>query len=141
MKINFFLKVKKRTIIKYKGWKICPVICYDLRFPVFCRNDVNYDMLIIVANWPKSRVEDWKVLLQARAIENQAYVVGVNRIGKDENNIIFSGESKVYNSFGEKVLDAKDKEGIFNVNLSQADLVLKRRQRRFLKDKDKFTIS
>ena len=138
---KFLSKGKKRTIIKYKGWKICPVICYDLRFPVFCRNDVNYDMLIIVANWPKSRVEDWKVLLQARAIENQAYVVGVNRVGKDENNIIFSGESKVYNSFGEKVLDAKDKEGIFNVNLSQADLVLKRRQRRFLKDKDKFTIS
>ena len=98
-------------------------------------------MLIIVANWPKSRVEDWKVLLQARAIENQAYVVGVNRVGKDENNILFSGESKVYNSFGENVLDAKDKEGIFNANLSQADLILKRRQRRFLKDKDKFTIS
>ena len=98
-------------------------------------------MLIIVANWPRSRVEDWKVLLQARAIENQAYVVGVNRLGKDENNILFSGESKVYNSFGEKVLDAKDKEGMFNVNLSQADLILKRRQRRFLRNKDKFTIS
>lgn len=138
---KFLSKGKKRTIIEYKGWKICPIICYDVRFPVFCRNDINYDILIVVANWPKSRVEDWKVLLQARAIENQAYVVGVNRIGQDENSILFSGESKVYNAFGEKVLDAKDKEGIFNTSLSQKDLTLKRRQRRFLKDRDKFTIS
>ena len=80
---------KKRVIIQTKGWKIFPQICYDLRFPVFSRNDMSYDILIYLANWPESRIEIWKTLLKARAIENQCYTIGVNRIGKDNKNINF----------------------------------------------------
>ena len=76
----------EKIIIEYKGWKICPLVCYDLRFPVWSRNSEDYDLLIYVANWPTKRKLAWKSLLVARAIENQCYVIGVNRVGKDENN-------------------------------------------------------
>ncbi|MES2512908.1 MAG: amidohydrolase [Bacteroidota bacterium] len=93
----------QRLIVEYKGWKICPLICYDLRFPVWARNrkENAYDLLLYVANWPEVRSYPWKQLLIARAIENQAYVVGVNRVGNDGNHINHSGDSAVINPRGE----------------------------------------
>ncbi len=93
----------EKLLINYKGWKICPLVCYDLRFPVWSRNrqDNAYDLAIYIANWPEVRAYPWKQLLIARAIENQAYVVGLNRIGNDGNNIPHSGDSCVINPRGE----------------------------------------
>lgn len=101
----YYTAGKKSIIIEYKGWKICPLICYDLRFPVWSRNrkDNTYDLLIYVANWPEVRSYPWKQLLIARAIENQSYVVAVNRIGNDGNNINHSGDSAVINPRGEVI--------------------------------------
>lgn len=98
---------KERRIISYKGWNICPLICYDLRFPVWSRNtfDENnkaaYDVLLFVANWPEVRASAWKILLQARAIENLSYVCGVNRIGPDGNGIAHSGNSSIIDAKGD----------------------------------------
>ncbi|HBK70487.1 MAG TPA: amidohydrolase, partial [Flavobacteriaceae bacterium] len=86
----------KKLIVAYKGWKICPMICYDLRFPVWSRNTDDYNLLIYVANWPKPRITAWSTLLKARAIENMSYVVGVNRIGADDNGHEYSGNSAAY---------------------------------------------
>ena len=131
----------KRTIIDIEGWKICPLICYDLRFPVFSRNNIYYDVLIYLANWPTKRIDAWDTLLKARSIENQSYTIGVNRVGIDENNIPFSGKSKAYDAFGNKIFDAKENiENVFNFQLSSKDLKLKRRQMNFLKDQDDFII-
>lgn len=95
----------KKIIMEYKGWKICPLICYDLRFPVWSRNrkDDTYDVLIYVANWPQIRAYPWQQLLITRAIENQTYVVGVNRIGDDGNSISHSGNSCVINPWGMQI--------------------------------------
>lgn len=97
-----------RLVIQYKGWKICPLVCYDLRFPVWARNrliqqEYDYDCLIYIANWPDKRSQAWKSLLLARAIENQCYVIGVNRIGADGNQIQYSGDSAVIDYLGEKL--------------------------------------
>jgi len=107
---NYFDAGTKKLIVEYKGWKFCPLICYDLRFPVWSRNVWNiangnympdYDILLFVANWPEVRSYPWKQLLIARAIENQCYVVGVNRVGKDGNNFDHSGDSAIINPRGE----------------------------------------
>ena len=95
-------------IVHYKGWRVCPLVCYDLRFPVWSRNvteegDTAYDCLIYIANWPAARKAPWSKLLEARAIENQCYVVGVNRVGKDGNEIDYSGNSVVVNPKGEVI--------------------------------------
>jgi len=90
----------EKAIINYKGWKICPLICYDLRFPVWARNVEDYDLLLYVANWPKVRVNAWDALLKARAIENMAYCIGVNRVGLDGNNYEYSGHSSAYDVLG-----------------------------------------
>jgi len=97
-----------RLIVVYKGWKICPLICFDLRFPIWSRNALNnsscdYDLLIYVANWPEKRSFAWKSLLPARAIENQAYLAAVNRIGMDGNEINYAGDSGIFNFQGEKI--------------------------------------
>jgi len=94
---------KNKLIVEYKGWKICPLICYDLRFPVWIRNAENYDLLVFVANWPERRIAAWDVLLRARAIENMAYCIGVNRVGKDGNGHVYKGHSAAYDVLGEKV--------------------------------------
>ncbi len=104
----------KKLVVEYKGWKICPLVCYDLRFPVWSRNrkENTYDALIYVANWPEVRSYPWKHLLIARAIENQCYVIGVNRIGEDGNNIKHSGDTCIINPRGEvisKTLAYEDK--------------------------------
>lgn len=102
----------KKLIVEYKGWKICPLVCYDLRFPVWSRNtkENTYDVLIYVANWPEVRSYPWKHLLIARAIENQCYVVGVNRIGEDGNNIKHSGDTSIINPRGEIISKTKANE-------------------------------
>lgn len=132
----------QRTLIEYKGWRICPFICYDLRFPVWSRNKDNYDLLIYVANWPTTRVKAWENLLKARAIENMSYVIGVNRTGTDKNNHAYSGNSLILNYFGEVLSDvAKNTVGIVSGSLDKAQQEITREQLGFLKDMDSFQIS
>ena len=129
----------EKLIIEYKGWKICSLICYDLRFPVWSRNSEDYDLLIYVANWPTKRKLAWKSLLVARAIENQCYVIGVNRVGYDENNY-YSGESKLVNALGETLYVNSHVEDIYTTTISKYELNKVRTQLPFLNDKDNFKI-
>lgn len=131
----------ERKLIHYKDWKICPQICYDLRFPVFSRNDLGYDILIYVANWPDSRIAAWDKLLQARAIENQSYVVGVNRIGEDVNNVCFPGHSAVYDALGDVISFLREEEKIDIVTIDKSKLTQIRQRLPFLQDGDDFTFS
>lgn len=113
----------KRVTFDYEEWKIRPQICYDLRFPVWSRNENNYDMLVYVANWPGSRREVWKTLLIARAIENSAYVIGVNRIGNDGMDINYTGDSMVINPKGEIISELPENtEGVGYAELSLKEL-------------------
>jgi omega-amidase len=113
----------KKMIKEIKGWKICPLICYDLRFPVWSRNVNNaYDLLIYVANWPQARSVAWNTLLRARAMENLSYAVGVNRIGNDGNGIYYSGDSAFIGPKGEEIFLAYDKELIHTQTLNYKDL-------------------
>jgi len=131
----------KKLIVTYKGWKICPFVCYDLRFPVFSRNTEDYDVLIYLANWPKARIDAWDTLLKARSIENQCYTVGLNRIGQDGNGIEFNGHSKVFDAFGKEIFAASDnKEDILQVVISKKSLLHKRNKMNFLNDQDSFTL-
>ncbi len=137
----YISKGEGRLIISEQGWKICPLICYDLRFPVFSRNDVDYDILIYLANWPVKRIEAWDTLLKARSIENQCYTIGVNRVGEDGNQIPFNGHSKVFDAFGKELLSAtENNEEILQIEINIDDLKLKRRQMNFLQDRDDFTL-
>ena len=138
---RYISKGQERLIIEEQGWKICPLICYDLRFPVFCRNNVDYDILIYLANWPVKRIDAWGSLLKARSIENQCYTIGVNRVGEDGNGALFNGHSKVFDSFGKEIISATDNtEAVLQISLSLDDLKLKRRQMNFLQDRDDFTL-
>ncbi|GAB3100758.1 amidohydrolase [Aestuariicella hydrocarbonica] len=107
-----------RLTVELMGWRIRPLICYDLRFPVWCRNQEDYDLLIFVANWPAARAYPWSQLLKARAIENLACVVGVNRVGEDGNGHAYSGDSVVLDAMGKPVVDPGSKAGVFTVTLS-----------------------
>ncbi len=133
----------KKLIKELKGWRICPLICYDLRFPVWSRqNDIEeYDLLLYVANWPEKRRLAWNSLLPARAIENLAYVAGVNRVGRDGKGLSYSGDSAVYNFKGEQVLHVAYEEGIHTIQLSGRDLLNFRKEFAFHLDRDLFTIS
>lgn len=132
---------KKKIIIELKGWKICPLICYDLRFPVWSRQTSNYDLLVYVANWPERRNHPWKTLLMARAIENQCYVVGVNRVGADGNGISHSGDSAVINARGEVLSGIRSgKEMVETLTLSYYDLARFRKQFPVAQDADKFVL-
>jgi omega-amidase len=140
----------KRLIASVKGWKINIQVCYDLRFPVWARqafplveeqvtNDApEYDVLVYVANWPDRRAHAWKTLLQARAIENQCYVVGVNRVGNDGNDIYHSGHTMVIDAMGEVIYSVLDKEEVNTRELSMEKLVEIRERLPFLKDADPF---
>jgi len=145
---------KKRLIASAKGWKINLLVCYDLRFPVWSRqtspltplekrgeqNSLEYDVLIYVANWPERRVDAWTTLLRARAIENQCYVIGVNRTGDDGNKIHYSGESMAIDATGEILYHKKDEEDIFTVTLDKSHLEKTRDKFPFWKDADGFKI-
>ncbi len=135
----------KRLIAAVKGWRVNLQICYDLRFPVWARQQLHpegpeYDILIYVANWPERRTHAWKTLLQARAIENQCYVVGLNRVGNDGNGIYHSGDSMVIDPMGEVLYTKKDEEDIFTIALNKEHLIATRNKLPFLKDADRFLI-
>lgn len=131
----------KRLIVELKGWKICPVICYDLRFPVWLRNtDAAYDLLIVVANWPERRALHWRTLLPARAVENQSYVVGVNRVGHDGNEIYHSGDSTCVDPNGNVIYYKRDEQDLYTFPIIGDEVVKTRRLMPFLKDADNFNI-
>lgn len=118
-----FTKGESKTIFKYNDWRISTLICYDLRFPVWSRNQNDYDLLVYIASWPESRREVWNTLLKARAIENQAYVIGVNRIGKDGEGITYSGDTVIINPKGQIIKKANDySEEIISAELSLDEL-------------------
>jgi predicted amidohydrolase len=152
---QYYTAGNKRLIASVKGWKINLQVCYDLRFPVWARqtspsNSLSkgegeiatpeYDVLIYVANWPERRNTAWKTLLQARAIENQSYVVGVNRVGKDGNDIYHSGDSMIIDPLGEILYQKKDEEDIFTISLNKEHLQNVREKFPFWKDADEFQI-
>lgn len=131
----------KRMIVSVKGIKICLLVCYDLRFPAWARNkDGEYDVLLYVANWPERRSLAWKTLLQARAIENLCYTIGVNRVGSDGNDIQYSGDSSVFGPLGEQLWQQSGKAVCHTVAISKAVVEAARQQFSFLKDADKFII-
>lgn len=132
----------ERLIVNYKGWKICPLVCYDLRFPVWARNTVDYDVLIYVANWPKVRTLAWDTLLRARAIENMAYCIGVNRVGFDGNDHEYIGHSAVYDVLGKQILTANfETEFTETVTLEKENIENNRKHLQFLNDRDSFTLT
>jgi omega-amidase len=144
-----YTKGNEKLIINYKGWNICPMICYDLRFPVWCRQQFSnsetyrgeFDILLFVANWPERRNIAWKNLLQSRAIENQCYVIGANRVGEDGNKIYHSGDSSIINPLGEIVKQVADEDKIIQQNLLMDELIKIRRAYQFWQDADEFEIT
>ncbi len=142
---KFFTAGEERLIVELNGWKICPLICYDLRFPVWARNQhspfANYHLLLYVANWPERRNVVWKSLLPARAIENQAYVIGVNRVGIDEKNITHTGDSTVIDALGKTLYHIELEEDIFTIELNYEELKNVREQLPFLNDADDFVLN
>lgn len=132
----------EKVIVDYKGWKICPLICYDLRFPVWARNTEDYDVLIYVANWPEPRVSAWDALLKARAIENMCYCIGVNRVGIDGVNSNYSGHSAVYDVLGNGLTSMRSgKECIETITLEKRHVAAYRNKLKFLNDRDSFVIN
>lgn len=138
---KFYTPGKEKLIVELNGWKTCPMICYDLRFPVWSRNREEYDLLLFVANWPEKRMPAWKHLLPARAIENESYVVGVSRVGVDGNGINHIGGSSVIDYEGKMLCQMDHEEAIKTVSLSKENLVSWRRAYPFWKDADRFTIN
>jgi predicted amidohydrolase len=153
----------KRLVARAKGWKVLLLVCYDLRFPVWSRQgrqptqppdpaqapqppgppqdeDLEYDLIIYVANWPERRAHAWKTLLQARAIENQSYVIGVNRVGEDGNQIAHSGDTMIIDPLGETLYHAMPKEEVFTLTLKKEQLDAVRQRFPFWKDADHFNI-
>ncbi len=130
----------ERKVFEYRGWRICPQICYDLRFPAWCRNRDDYDLLVFVANWPEPRTPAWTALLRARAIENQCYVIGVNRSGKDPRGLEYAGGSAVYDPLGQTVLNLGTNECSARARLQLENVNTIRRQLPFQQDADDFSL-
>jgi predicted amidohydrolase len=128
-------------IMTIKGWRILALICYDLRFPVWSRNVWNYDLLVYVANWPAPRIEAWKALLKARAIENQSYVIGVNRVGSDPNGHHYPGASSAFDMAGNLLYQAGTNEELVPLTLEPAPMREFRDRFAFLQDMDRFQIN
>lgn len=143
---NYFTKGKVPLVIEWRSWKIKPLICYDLRFPVWSRNyihendETDYDFLFYVASWPAVRSFPWKSLLTARAIENQVYCAGVNRCGRDGADFDYSGDSMVLNPLGEIIGDGGSEESVVSVKLSADELTAFRKKFPVLKDADSFEL-
>jgi omega-amidase len=150
---KYYKAGNKRLIASVNDWKINLLICYDLRFPVWSRQspllrtergtevEAEYDLLVYVANWPERRIQAWKTLLPARAIENQCYVIGVNRVGDDGKGIHYNGESMVVDPLGHILYSKKDEEDIFTISLHKSQLLEVRRKFPFLHDADRFDIN
>ena len=131
----------EKLIVTYKGWKICPLICYDLRFPVWARNTENYDLLVFMANWPVKRIKAWDTLLKARSIENMCYTIGVNRTGLDANQFQYSGNSLIIDYLGEEISNLpKNKVGVISATISKKRQHTLREKLGFLNDMDSFSI-
>jgi len=130
----------ERIVFHYRGWRICPQICYDLRFPAWCRNRDDYDVLLFVANWPEPRTPAWTALLRARAIENQCYVIGVNRSGRDPRGLEYAGGSAVYDPLGNTVLDLGSVECSDRTTIEMDKVTSVRKQLPFQQDADNFQI-
>lgn len=138
---KFYSRGTNSGLFIYNGWKICLRICYDLRFPVWSRNAKDYDLLIFVANWPAKRINAWDTLLQARAIENMSYVVGINRIGSDDNGFNYPGHSAIYNPLGKTLSgELSSTEGPLKAKLDFLELQRLRKQLNFLNDRDNFDL-
>lgn len=144
---NTYSAGDSKLVSTWKGWRICPLICYDLRFPVWSRNAfdaasgrMNYDVLIYVANWPAARIEAWDSLLKARAIENLSYCAGVNRIGNDGNNVEYNGHSSVYSPKGEALFSSAGVEEIKTIELDAGALESYREKFPAYLDADDFSI-
>jgi omega-amidase len=141
-----YMQGEKRILFSVGGWKILPLICYDLRFPVWSRQQPSekgkpeYDVLLYIANWPEKRIYAWRSLLVARAIENQCYVVAVNRVGADGNNIPHNGNSMVIDPMGEVIFESMDEEIIKTITLSRSHLEQCRQKFPFLKDGDDYQL-
>lgn len=139
---------RQKLFVEYLGWRICPLVCYDLRFPVFSRNvhdagrpgGYDYDLLIYVANWPAARHFAWQSLLKARAIENLSYVVGVNRTGRDGNGLDYLGGSVVHDFLGQTLLDLGERPAMRTAVLSKPDLEAFRRRFPAHLDADRFNL-
>lgn len=141
-----FTAGNKKLVASVKGWKINLQVCYDLRFPVWARqpnggNETKYDVLINVANWPQKRSMAWNTLLKARAIENQTFVIGVNRVGEDKNEIIYNGGSTIIDPLGELIYQKINAENIFTFTLHKEKLEEVRSHFPFLNDADSYIIN
>lgn len=131
-----------QLIVELKGWKIRLAVCYDLRFPVWLRNkNEEYDILLLVASWPDKRSSHWRTLIHARAIENQSYVIGVNRVGHDGNQVYHSGHSMCIDPYGNTVYYKPEDEDLYTFSINYPDLEKIRRQFPFLKDSDDFNLA
>jgi predicted amidohydrolase len=137
----------ERIVVELNGWRVCPLVCYDLRFPVWSRNRYDrtaqrfdYDVLIYVANWPSARRHPWRTLLLARAIENLSYCVGVNRVGVDGNDLHYAGDSVVVDFVGQPLVELGAQEQVVTVNLDPATLAAHRERFPAWMDADDFTI-
>lgn len=130
-----------KTIIEFRGWKICPLICYDLRFPVWARNTEDYDLLLYVANWPKPRINAWDALLKARAIENMSFCIGVNRVGVDNSGHEYPGHSACYDILGKKLSNIQpNQETTEVITLNKSEIKTYRDKLNFLNDRDNFSL-
>lgn len=130
----------QKLIVDFKGWKICPLVCYDLRFPVWARNTEDYDLLLYIASWPKARISAWDVLLEARAIENMSYTLGVNRVGIDGNKFEYVGHSIGYDFLGKPLSEKQfEKEDIIVLELDKIAQNNMRTKLGFLQDRDSFS--
>jgi len=131
----------KRLVVSFDGWKICPLICYDLRFPVWSRNTgLEFDLLIYIANWPERRIQHWQQLLIARAIENQCFVVGVNRVGTDGTGIHYKGSSMVVDPLGNVLTQAGAEETVLTISLNAGEMQNYREKFPAWQDADQFSI-
>jgi len=135
-----YIRGIERKVIQWKGWNIMPQVCYDLRFPIWSRNNLNYDLLIYCSNWPEIRIKAWEILLKARAIENQCFVIGANRIGTDGQNIRYSGNSQVVSPLGEIIGNIGNEENIILVELHKNELEQLRKSFPVLDDMDTFEL-
>lgn len=129
-----------RLQFNIRDWTICPLICYDLRFPVWSRNNDNYDVLVYSASWPSARIGAWQALLRARAIENQAYTIGVNRTGRDNNDFQYSGASEVFDMAGDSLQLCGSEDQMRVIILSKSNLNSYRSKYNFLADMDRYII-
>ena len=139
---------RDRLVVDWCGWRICPLVCYDLRFPVFSRNrydverpgQLDYDLLLYVANWPAARAYPWKMLLRARAIENLCYVAGLNRVGTDGNKLHYAGDSAVIDVLGHPVRECGDEEVVVTTTLQAKELAAHRERFPAMLDGDAFEL-